>query len=88
MDYEELFRSAAERPGMFFLDENLSNYQAFIVGFNIAQGGAPLLGFRKYTIVKSGRGNNLGFGGADALIYGETDREKNQFFRRTFAGVL
>ena len=80
MDYEELLQSAAKRPGMFFPDETLSSYQAFIVGFNLAQGGAPLLGFREYTIVKSGTGNNLGFGGADALIYGETEREKISSF--------
>jgi hypothetical protein len=80
MNYEEIFRNVAERPGMFFTDETLSSYQAFIVGFDIAQGGAPLLGFREYTIVKSGTGNNLGFGGAHALICGETEREKINSF--------
>src|SRR5262245_60460100 len=82
MDYEELFRSAAERPGMWLPDENLSSYKAFILGFNIAQGGAPLLGFREYTIVKSGTANNLSFGGAHALICGETEREKLSSFAK------
>lgn len=44
---------------MYLAEETFGAFAAYIDGFDVARGGAPLCGFREWLIVKAGDGSNL-----------------------------
>lgn len=57
--FEEMIRSLCARPGMWVIPPSFATACAYIDGFNSARGGAPLLGFREWLVLKLDDGNNL-----------------------------
>ena len=63
------------RPGMYVGRADFSAVVAYIDGFNVARGGAPLLGFREWLVVKANTGNNLHWAGLVKLLVRLPEKE-------------
>jgi hypothetical protein len=47
------------RPGIYLGEKSLRAVVAYLDGFNIARGGAPLLGFHEWLVVRVNGGTNI-----------------------------
>jgi hypothetical protein len=54
-DFEYVF----QKPGMFFSPVEFDIAVAFIQGFDLANCGGVLVGFREWLVIRNGCGNNL-----------------------------
>jgi len=56
--YKEIFKAAAERPGMYLIEESLNCYVSFVSGYDMAHSGNPLSGFGEWLVKKEYIGSN------------------------------
>jgi hypothetical protein len=66
------------QPAMYVGQPDFSAVVAYIDGFNTARGGAPLLGFREWLVVKAGTGNNLHWPGLVKLVVLPPERKSEE----------
>jgi hypothetical protein len=52
-------QQVTKRPGMYFSPVNYDTAAAFLQGFDVANSGAALTGFREWLVLRVGCGNNL-----------------------------
>jgi hypothetical protein len=55
----DIFRSLLKSPGMYVPNENFDSIVSFMIGFDSARDGGPLVGFREWLIVRVGSGDTL-----------------------------
>ncbi|HQR41230.1 MAG TPA: hypothetical protein PLX97_01070 [Gemmatales bacterium] len=67
-------------PEMYVGRADFSAVVAYIDGFNVARGNAPLLGFREWLVVKANTGNDLHWAGLVKLVVPLPDNESDEGF--------
>jgi hypothetical protein len=63
------------RPALYIGRNDFNAVVAYIDGFNVARGNAPLLGFREWLVVKANTGNNLHWAGLVKLLVPLPEKE-------------
>jgi hypothetical protein len=58
-EFARLVEHLCARPGMYVGAGSFSEVVAYLDGFDAGRGGAPLLGFRQWLVVRANTGNNL-----------------------------
>lgn len=60
-DFKHLVVSICQHPHMFVLSETdiFAAVHAYISGFNEGRGGAPLMGFQQWLVVRANGANNI-----------------------------
>jgi len=71
--FETLCSSICKRPGMYVGSANFDSVCAYLDGYDHAQSGASLRGFREWLVVRRDGGNNLVWWG---LVLGELDEDR------------
>jgi hypothetical protein len=59
MHLPSVLENVSKSPGMYLRSVQYDTAVAFVQGFDAAQGGGLLLGFREWLVVKLGGGHNL-----------------------------
>ena len=57
--HTKLFENVRKRTGMYVLRETYEAVAAFVLGYDAACEGGPLLGFREWLVLRLGSGANL-----------------------------
>src|SRR5688500_13679305 len=57
--YRELFDRVRKRTGMYLAKESYAEAAAFVLGYDLAQDGRVMRGFREWLVMRLGTGSNL-----------------------------
>ena len=82
VEYKELFKSVAERPSMYLIEESLACYVSFISGYVNAHQEKPLAGFKEWLIKKRYIGNNQIWEAAVFKINADTEKKRIILFHK------
>lgn len=58
-DHSRLFERVRKRTGMYVPDETYNSVAAFVLGYDLACEGGPLMGFREWLVLREPSGANL-----------------------------
>src|SRR5215217_4257765 len=60
-DFERLVQSICSRPGMYVMSDAdlFAAVHSYLAGYDHGRGGAPLMGFQQWLVVRANGGNDL-----------------------------
>lgn len=58
-DHTKLFENVRKRTGMYVLQQTYDSVASFVLGYDAACEGGPLMGFREWLVLREPSGANL-----------------------------